>query len=252
VRLLVAEDDAALRSVLGRGLTKHGYVVDATDRGDEALLLLTVNDYAAAIIDWRMPGIEGTEVIRQARGRGDLTPILMLTARDLNADRVEGLDAGADDYLVKPFDFGELLARLRALLRRPPLASGPILRVAELSLDPSTHEVRAGQRLVALTPLEHSILELLMRRAPGIASRALVAQSAWGAGETISMNALEAHIARLRAKLTGSGVAITAVRGRHHHDGVSTARVRPIDGGGYAVMSRYQKLAPATTHIPMA
>jgi DNA-binding response OmpR family regulator len=213
VRLLVAEDDAALRSVLGRGLTKHGYVVDATDRGDAALLLLNVNEYAAAIIDWRMPGIEGTEVIRQARGRGDLTPILLLTARDLSADRIEGLDAGADDYLVKPFDFGELLARLRALLRRPPLGSGPVLRVADLSLDPSTHEVCAGERVVALTPLEYSILELLMRRAPGVASRALVAEGVWSAGEAISVNALEAHIARLRAKLTGSGAAITAVRG---------------------------------------
>jgi DNA-binding response OmpR family regulator len=213
VRLLVAEDDAALRSVLGRGLTKHGYVVDATDRGDEALLLLEVNEYAAAIIDWRMSGVEGTEVIRQARARGDRTPLLMLTARDLSADRVEGLDAGADDYVVKPFDFAELLARLRALLRRPPLASEPILRVAGLSLDPSTHDVRAAQRIVALTPFEYAILELLMRRAPGVASRALVAVSVWGAGETISTNAIEAHIARLRAKLSGSGVAITAIRG---------------------------------------
>jgi DNA-binding response OmpR family regulator len=116
MRLLVAEDDGALRSVLGRGLAKHGYVVDPTDRGDEALLLLDVNHYAAAIIDWRMPGVEGTEVIRRVRGRGDLTPILMLTARDLSADRIEGLDAGADDYLVKPFSARELLARVRSNL----------------------------------------------------------------------------------------------------------------------------------------
>ena len=212
MRLLVAEDDAALRSVLGRGLTKHGYVVDATDRGDEALLLLEVNTYAAAIIDWRMPGVEGTEVIRQARARGDRTPLLMLTARDLSADRVEGLDAGADDYVVKPFDFAELLARLRALLRRPPLASEPILRIAGLSLDPSTRDVRAAQRLVALTPLEYAILELLMRRVPGVASRAWW-RKVPGGRETISTNAIEAHIARLRAKLSGSGVAISAVRG---------------------------------------
>ncbi|MDQ2959911.1 MAG: response regulator, partial [Candidatus Dormibacteraeota bacterium] len=118
VRVLVAEDDAALRSVLGRGLVKHGYVVDATDRGDEALLLLGVNEYAAAIVDWRMPGLEGAEVIRRARARGDRTPMLMLTARDLSADRIEGLDAGADDYLVKPFDLAEVEARLRALVRR--------------------------------------------------------------------------------------------------------------------------------------
>jgi DNA-binding response OmpR family regulator len=213
MRLLVAEDDAALRAVLGRGLDKHGYVVDATDRGDEALLLLEVHDYAAAVIDWRMPGLEGTEVIRQARRRGDRTPVILLTARDLSADRIEGLDAGADDYLVKPFDFGELLARLRALLRRPALTSGPILRVGQLSIDPSTHEVHAGARLVTLTPLEYSILELLMRRAPGVASRATVAENAWGQGESISTNAIEAHIARLRAKVTGSGVAVTAVRG---------------------------------------
>jgi DNA-binding response OmpR family regulator len=213
VRLLVAEDDGPLRSVLGRGLTKHGYVVDATARGDEALQLLDVNAYAAAVIDWRMPGLEGTEVIRQARLRGDRTPILLLTARDLSADRIEGLDAGADDYLVKPFDFGELLARLRALLRRPPLASAPILSVGQLSLNPSTHEVRAGERIVSLTRLEYSILELLMRRAPGVASRALVAESAWQGGEGISTNAIEAHMARLRAKVSGSGATITAVRG---------------------------------------
>ena len=213
MRVLVAEDDAGLRSVLGRGLTKHGYVVDAIGRGDEALMMLEVNRYAAAVVDWRMPGLEGTEVVRRLRLRGDHTPVLMLTARDLTADRVEGLDAGADDYLVKPFDFEELLARLRALLRRPPVASSPVIRVGELTLDPSTREVRAGDRLVTVTPLQYSILELLMRRSPGVSSRALVAESAWSAGESISMNALEAHIARLRAKLAGAGVAITAVRG---------------------------------------
>lgn len=212
MRVLVAEDDAALRSVLGRGLVKHGYVVDATDRGDEALLLLGVNEYAAAIVDWRMPGLEGAEVIRRARARGDRTPMLMLTARDLSADRIEGLDAGADDYLVKPFDFGELLARIRALLRRPPLGSAPVLRVADLTLDPATHEVHAGARPVSLTPLEYAILELLMRRAPAVVPRGLVAESVWSAGDSISTNALEAHVARLRAKITGAGVAITAVR----------------------------------------
>ncbi|PZR79683.1 MAG: DNA-binding response regulator [Candidatus Aeolococcus gillhamiae] len=213
MRLLVAEDDAALRSVLVRGLIKHGYVVDATERGDDALLLLASNRYAAAIVDWRMPGLEGTDVVSRARQRGDATPVLMLTARDLSVDRVEGLDAGADDYLVKPFDFAELLARLRALLRRPPLASAPVLRVGDLSLDPSTHEVRSGERSVSLTPLEYAVLEILLRRAPHVASRAVVAEHAWSAGESISMNALEAHVARLRAKLVGSGLRISAVRG---------------------------------------
>ncbi|MDQ2960691.1 MAG: response regulator transcription factor [Candidatus Dormibacteraeota bacterium] len=213
VRLLVAEDDDALRAVLVRGLTKHGYVVDAIARGDDALLLLASNQYAAAVVDWRMPGLPGTEVISRVRERGDATPVLMLTARDLSADRVEGLDAGADDYLVKPFDFAELLARLRALLRRPPLASAPVLRVGDLSLDPSSHEVRCRERPVSLTPLEYAILEVLLRRTPHVASRALMAEHAWSGGESISMNALEAHVARLRAKLPGCRVRLAAVRG---------------------------------------
>lgn len=213
MRLLVAEDDPALRSVLVRGLVKHGYVVDAVDDGEEALLQLGINSYGAGVIDWRLPGLEGTEVIRQARAAGNRTPLLMLTAKDTTADRIEGLDAGADDYLVKPFDFGELLARLRALLRRPPVVTAPTLRLAGLSLDPATRDVHAGGRLVKLTQLEYAILELLMRRSPAVVSRSLLVENVWPVGEEISMNALEAHIARLRGKLTGSGVRLEAVRG---------------------------------------
>jgi two-component system OmpR family response regulator len=213
MRVLVAEDDAPLLGVLNRGLVQAGYVVDTADRGDDALHMLMTGEYAAALLDWRMPGLDGAQVIAAARGRGLRLPILMLTARDTAADRVEGLDAGADDYLVKPFDFEELLARLRALLRRGGPLTEPTLRVAGVQLDPATREVRSGDRLVALTPREFSILELLMRRAGAVVSRRSIAENVWPEADA-SWNAMEAHMARLRAKLGGEArVAILAVRG---------------------------------------
>jgi len=175
--------------------------------------MLEVGEYAAAVLDWRMPGLAGTEVIAAARRRGLGIPILMLTARDTTEDRVRGLDSEADDYLVKPFDFEELLARLRALLRRGGTAAAPLLRVGGLELDPATHEVRDGSREIALTPREYAILELLMRRAGAVVSRQSIAEHVWPDADA-SWNAMEAHMARLRAKLGGdAGVAILAVRG---------------------------------------
>lgn len=213
MRLLVAEDDAAHRSVLHRGLTKQGFIVDTIGRGDDALLLLETTSYSAALIDWRMPGMDGTEVIRQARHLGLTTPLILLTAKDTLSDRVEGLDSGADDYVVKPYDLAEVLARLRAIWRRPPLATESILRVANLILNPATHEVVANGRTVHVTRSEYTILELLMRNSPAVVSRTGVAEGTWSAGAEISMNALEAHIARLRAKVSGSGIRIVAIRG---------------------------------------
>jgi two-component system copper resistance phosphate regulon response regulator CusR len=213
MRLLVAEDDAALLSVLARGLRQNGYLVDTAARGDDALHMLGVGEFAAAVLDWRMPGLDGAKVITEARRRGLHLPILMLTARDTLQDRVHGLDSGADDYLVKPFDFDELLARIRALLRRGGSDAGPVLRVAGLELDPATHDVRSAGRLVALTPREYAILEVLMRRAGAAVSRRSIAEQVWPDADA-SWNAMEAHMARLRAKLSGdSGVAIVAVRG---------------------------------------
>jgi DNA-binding response OmpR family regulator len=212
VRLLVAEDDAGLRSVLERGLSRHGYAVDAAERGDDALHMLRVGEYAAVVLDWRLPGMEGIEVVRAARDAGVRTPILMLTALDTTTDRIAGLDGGADDYLVKPFHFGELLARLRALLRRPGGVDGPVLRCGRLELDPSTREVRhAGQRL-ALTPRELAMLELLIRRRPAVVTRESLALQVWEDG-TVGWNTIEVHIARLRAKLVHAGVRVVAVRG---------------------------------------
>ena len=213
MRLLLAEDDRALLSVLARGLRQNGYLVDTAERGDDALHMLRVGEFAAAVLDWRMPGLDGAEVITEARRRGLRLPILMLTARDTPQDRVRGLDSGADDYLVKPFDFEELLARLRALLRRGGAPAGPTLRVAGLELDPATHEVHSGARLVALTPREYAILELLLRRAGAVVTRQSIAEQVWPDAEA-SWNAMEAHMARLRAKLGGdAGVVIVAVRG---------------------------------------
>ena len=213
MRLLLAEDDAALLAVLARGLRQSGYLVDTAESGDDALHMLRVGDFAAAVLDWRMPGLDGAEVIAEARRLGLRLPIPMLTARDTLPDRVRGLDAGADDYLVKPFDFEELLARLRALLRRGGSTAGPILRVAGLELDPATHEVRSGGRPVVLTPREYDILELLMRRAGMVVTRQSIAEHVWP-DAAASWNAMEAHMARLRAKLGGgAGVSIVAVRG---------------------------------------
>ena len=212
MRLLVAEDDAGLRSVLERGLRSHGYAVDSTERGDDALHMLRVNEYAAVVLDWRLPGMEGIEVLRGARGAGVRTPILMLTALDTAADRIAGLDGGADDYLVKPFNFGELLARLRALLRRPAGVDGPVLRHGLLELDPATRQARVGDEYLPLTPRELAMLELLMRRAPAVVSRESIVSQVWE-DEAVAWNTIEVHVARLRAKLVGAGVRVVAVRG---------------------------------------
>jgi len=214
MRLLLAEDDEALRSVLSRGLREAGYVLDSVGRGDDALHMLQMNEYAAAVLDWRMPGLDGLEVIGAMRRRGIASPVLMLTARDTAADRVQGLDGGADDYLVKPFDFSELLARLRALLRRPSGVEGTVLRRGALCVDPATREASVGGEPLHLTATEFAILELLVRRCPAVVDRKAIAAHGWE-DDTVPLgsNTIEVHVARLRAKLAGAGVAIVTVRG---------------------------------------
>ena len=213
VRVLVAEDDSGLRSVLERGLRENGYAVDAVADGEQALAYLRTYPYSVVVIDWRMPGRSGVEVVQEARRRNMATPILMLTARDTTSDRVTGLDAGADDYLVKPFDFGELLARLRALLRRPGDARPPVLRCGDLVLDPAAHEAfRAGEEL-ALTTREFAILELLMRRSPDVVERRTIAVQVWDEeADALGSNTIDVHVARLRAKLAGGATSIDTVR----------------------------------------
>jgi len=210
----VVEDDLGLANVLERGLQEAGYVVDVVRDGDRALAYLRVYEYAVCILDWRLPGQSGLEVLEGARRQGMHAPVLMLTARDAPIDRVKALDAGADDYLVKPYDYGELLARLRALLRRPAGSRTPILRCGSIVLDPATQQAEVAGEEISLTPRELAILELLVRRSPNVVARRSIAVQAWpDESDAVGSNTIEVHIARLRAKLARADARIETVRG---------------------------------------
>ena len=214
MRVLVAEDDPGLRSVLERGLREHGYIVDAVVDGDEALTYLRSYAYEVAVLDWRMPNTTGIEVIAKMRGRGDRTPVLLLTARDATEDRVEGLNEGADDYLVKPFSFPELIARLSALQRRPPLTLAPVLICGDVSFGPITRMVNSGDSTLQLTAIEIGILELLLRRAPAAVTRQTIAVQVWDdEADPVGSNTIDVHVGRLRSKLADSTAKIETVRG---------------------------------------
>jgi DNA-binding response OmpR family regulator len=213
MRVLVAEDDAGLRSVLERGLQESGYTVDAVGDGELALRFLDTYEYEVAILDWRMPKVSGLEVIQRLRRRGSALPVLMLTARDRAQDRVTGLDEGADDYLVKPFDFSELLARVRALQRRGEALQSRVINVANLTLDSVTREVSIGSVRPRLTATELALLEILMQRSPAVVSRRSIALAVWDEeADALGSNTLDVHLARLRAKIATSGAKIEAVR----------------------------------------
>ncbi len=214
MRVLVAEDDRGLRSVLERGLKEDGYVVDAVPDGAAALRYLAAYEYEAVVLDWRMPTRSGIEVLDEMRRRGNCTPVLMLTARDATADRVIGLNSGADDYLVKPFAFEELAARLHALQRRPALAHKPLLACGHLTYQPDTHEARSNGKAVALTAIERSLLELLLRRSPTVVTRRSIAVQVWDdEADAISSNTIDVHMGRLRSKLGDCRAHIETVRG---------------------------------------
>jgi two-component system OmpR family response regulator len=213
VRILLAEDDAGLRSVLERGLAESGYTVDATSNGEQALRYLDTYEYEVAILDWRMPKVSGIEIVRQLRRRGSAMPILMLTAKDAADDRVTGLDEGADDYLVKPFDFSELLARIRALRRRGSAVQSLLIKVANVELDTVSREVSIGTTHPRLTATELALLEVLMQRSPAIVSRRSITLAVWNdEADALGSNTLDVHLARLRAKIATGGVKIEAVR----------------------------------------
>ncbi|MFZ0218239.1 MAG: response regulator transcription factor [Candidatus Dormiibacterota bacterium] len=214
MRILVAEDDPGLLAVLVEGLEDAGYQVDGVEDGDGAIQQLRFYDYDVAVLDWRMPGRNGLDVVAWARQQERPTAILMLTARDTFEDRIQGLDSGADDYLVKPFDFGELVARVRALQRRPRGVDGAVIRRGSLDLDPVRREVSMQGRPLGLTATEYSILELLMRRAPSVVTRKSIAEHGWQ-DETVPLgsNAIDVQLSRMRAKLAGTGAQIVTVRG---------------------------------------
>ena len=214
MRILVAEDDPGLRDVLVQGLQDQGYFVDSVGQGDDAIDQLRWYEYDVAIVDWRMPGRPGIDVVAWARDNDRPTSILMLTAMDTAEDRIQGLDRGADDYLVKPFDFGELLARVRALQRRPRGVDGGVISRGRLSLDPVRRAVAVGERDLSLTATEYSILEVLMRRSPAVVDRRAIAQHAWqDETDPLGSNAIDVQMSRLRGKIPSAGIRIVTIRG---------------------------------------
>jgi len=203
MRVLIADDEAAVRDALARVLAHEGYEVEAAARGDEALELALAG-VDLVVLDVLMPEPDGLEVCRILRRRGVETPILMLTARGETSDRVAGLDAGADDYLAKPFELDELLARIRALLRRWRGRSG-VLRFEGLELDPASRRVRRGERELQLTRTEHALLELFLANREKVLSRSEIFEAVWGSDFGPLSNSLEVYVGYLRRKTEAAG-----------------------------------------------
>jgi len=201
-QILVVDDEAAVRESLRRALALEGYEVELAADGAEALYRLDTGAVHpdAIVLDVLMPNVDGLETARRLRGAGNRTPILMLTARDEVEARVAGLDAGADDYVVKPFALAELLARLRALLRRTTNGAGEVLRFADLELDPATREVRRNGESIELTRTEFSLLELFMLNPRQVLTRSLIFERVWGYDFGLSSNSLDVYIGYLRRK----------------------------------------------------
>ncbi|MGH9094016.1 MAG: response regulator transcription factor [Acidimicrobiales bacterium] len=206
MKVLVVDDEPAVRQALDRALRFEGYQTDMADDGTAALVAHAEQPADALVLDVAMPRMDGLEVCRRLRSAGDAVPILLLTARAAVDERVAGLDAGADDYLVKPFSLEELLARIRALLRRTaPLSDNEVLRFADLSLDPGTRDVRRGGRRIELTRTEFLLLELLLRNARQVLPREVIFDRVWGYDFGANSNSLEVYIGYLRRKTEADG-----------------------------------------------
>jgi two-component system OmpR family response regulator len=201
MRVLVVEDELQMASLIRHGLLKEGLSVDVAASGEDSLWMAGAVDYDAIVLDVMLPGINGFETCRQIRGNGVRAPVLMLTARDSVEDRVAGLDSGADDYLVKPFAFAELLARLRALARRGPLERPSVLEVGDLRLDPATRRVWRGSALIHLSAKEFSLLETFMRRPDEVLSRMHLLEHAWDFAYENRSNVVDVYIRHLRNKI---------------------------------------------------
>jgi DNA-binding response OmpR family regulator len=221
MRILVVEDNARIAAFLQKGLREEGYVVDVAADGDTALRKALEEGFDAAVVDVMIPGRTGVEVVRELRAREIALPVLLLTARDRTEDKVAGLDAGADDYLTKPFEFSELMARLRALLRRSGTGASAVLRVADVEMDPAMHEVRRRGRAVELTPREFAVLEYLMRNAERPLSRAAMMEHVWGIRFDPGTNIVDVCINSLRNKL----------------DDRDRGLIQTVRGVGYAIRS---------------
>ena len=203
-RILIIEDDDLILKMLRRSLVYEGYQVDTAVDGEGGLNLLRDNKPALVILDWMLPGMDGLEVCRRIRELGN-QPVLMLTAKDTLEDRVQGLDAGADDYLVKPFELDELLARIRALLRRTQVERAPVLTFGDLSLDTSTRQATRKNRVIMLTAKEYDLLEMFMRHPRQVLTREIIFDRVWGYDFGGESNVLDVYIRYLRQKLEGDG-----------------------------------------------
>ncbi len=215
MRLLVVEDEPRIASFIRRGLEEQRHAVDVAPDGDDALLLATTNEYDVILLDVLLPRKSGLAVCRELRARNVATPILMLTAKDSVDDKIAGLAIGADDYLTKPFAFGELLARINALVRRQSLDRAPLLRVDDLTLDPLTHVVRRGERSIELTNKEYALLAFLMRRPGQVLTRTQIAEQIWDMDFDNESNVIDVYIRYLRKKIDAAGARplIHTVRG---------------------------------------
>jgi two-component system, OmpR family, response regulator MprA len=216
MKVLIVDDDRSLRDALRRALVLGGYDTISAKNGQDALTQVATLAPDAVVLDIGLPDVDGLEVCRRLRGAGNRVPVLMLTARDAIEDRIDGLDAGADDYLVKPFDVGELKARLRALLRRGNGAEAPgLLRFGELQLDPVGHGVKVGEEFVELTRTEYQLLELLMRNPRRVLPHDLIYDRVWGYDFGPASNALRVYVGYLRRKLQAAGARplLQTVRG---------------------------------------
>jgi two-component system OmpR family response regulator len=225
VRVLVVEDELKLAALLRRGLTEEGHAVDVGRSGEDALWMAGASEYDAVVLDLMLPGIDGVEVCRRLRADAVWSPILILTARDALADRIAGLDAGADDYLTKPFAFGELLARLRALVRRGSPERPAVLAVGDLELDPATREVHRGGTAIQLSSKEFALLETFMRRPGRVLTRYELLEHAWDYGYENRSNVVDVYVRYLREK-------VDRPFGRHSLETVRGAGYRLREDGG--------------------
>ena len=220
MRILLVEDEAPIADFIVRGLRKQGYAVDHADNGNKALDLLATAAFEVVILDVMLPGVDGLTVCHRMREIGIRVPVLILTARDTIEDRVTGLDSGADDYLVKPFAFAELLARIRALSRREPTLTDTVLRVADLELDTATRRVNREGRAIELTAKEYALLEYLMRNPDKVLTRSMIVERIWSYDTLNAANVIDVYIYTLRRKID---------------DGDALKLIHTVRGAGYKI-----------------
>ena len=213
MRILLVEDNRQLSEWLARTLQKDLYVVECSYSGDDANYRLQTQSYDLVVLDLALPGLSGAEVLKKLRARDNNVPVLILTASNSLSERIHGLDNGADDYMAKPFDVAELEARIRVLLRRSMNNKNPILRCGDLYLDTNTRQFSSGTQTIALTPREHSVLEMLLMRVGKTVSKQALAESLFTVNENTSADAIEIYVHRLRKKLEHCDITITTLRG---------------------------------------